>query len=68
MIKLEDKSLLEFYEDYVIAYNGVVYYCQFCPSDDFPDRKEMGVFIIQTNTGEEILCSYWEATVVWSLI
>lgn len=68
MIKIDDTNLINFYEDYVVAYNGIVYYCQFCPSDNFPDEKEMGIFIIQTSTGEEILCSQWEANVVWSLI
>lgn len=68
MIKIEDTNLINFYEDYVVAYNGVVYYCKFYPSDNFPDKKSMGVFIIQTTTGAEILCSHWEAAVVWSLI
>jgi len=67
MIKLEDKNLLDFYEDYMIAYNGVVYYCQFYPSDDFPDRKDKGIFVIQNHYDTEILCSYWDVTVVWSL-
>lgn len=67
MIKINDTNLLDFYEDYMVAYNGIVYYCQFCPSDDFPEEKGMGRFVIQTNYDTEILCSYWEATVVWSL-
>ena len=67
MIKIKDATLLEFYDEYMVAYNGVVYYCYFYPSDDFPDEKEMGVFVIQGNNGTEILCSQWEADAVWSL-
>lgn len=68
MIKIDDINLINFYEDYMVAYNGIVYYCQFCPSGDFPEEKGMGVFVISTSNGVETLCSYWEVDVVWSLI
>lgn len=68
MIKIDDTNLLDFYKDYMIAYNGIVYYCKLYPSDNFPEEKEMGIFVINTNNSCETLCSCWEVSVVWSLI